>query len=46
MNEAPSRHPRRIVFARLVIGADGNALKQTEDRAGSLVKLRVFRPLD
>jgi hypothetical protein len=31
---------------RPVIGADGNALKQTEDRAGSLIKLRVFRPLE
>jgi hypothetical protein len=46
MNQAPSRHPRRIVFARPLIGADGNALKQTEDRAGGLIKLRVFRPLD
>ena len=47
MNQAPSRHPRRIVFARpALIGADGDALKQTEDRAGSLIKLRVFRPLD
>jgi hypothetical protein len=40
------RDPRCVVFARPLIGADGNALKQTEDRAGSLIKLRVFRPLD
>src|SRR5271169_5060712 len=46
MNQAPSRHPRRIVFARPLIGADGNALKQTEDRAGSLIKLRVSRSLE
>ena len=46
MNQAPSRHPRRIVFARLLIGADRNALKQSKDRAGGLIKLGVFRPLE
>ena len=46
MNQAPSRHSRRIAFARLLIGADRNALKQTEDRTGGLIKLRVFRPLE
>jgi hypothetical protein len=45
-NQAPSRHPRHIVFARPLIGADCNAPKQTEDRARGLVQLRVFRPLD
>src|SRR5208282_150263 len=45
-NQAPSRHPRHIVFARPLIVADRNALKQTEDRARDLIQLRVFRPLD
>ena len=43
MNQAASRHSRRIVFARLLVGADRNALKQTEDRALGLIQLRVFR---
>src|SRR5271167_3369010 len=46
MNQAPGRHPRRIVLVRPLIGADGKALKQTKDRASGLIKLRVFRPLD
>src|SRR5271154_3582014 len=46
VNQAPSRHPSRIVFARPIIGASSNALKKAEDRAGSLIKLREFRPLD
>ena len=43
MNQTPSRRSRRIVFARMLIGADRNALKQTEDRALGLIQLRVFR---
>jgi len=46
MNQAPSRHPRRIVFAWLLIGADCNALKQIEDRARGLIQLGVFCPFD
>jgi len=42
MNQAPSRHPRRIVFARLFIGADCDALKQTEDRARGLIQSGYF----
>ena len=45
-NQAPSRHPRHVVFARPLIVADCYALKQTEDRARGLIQLRVFRPLD
>ena len=44
-NQARSRHPRHIVFARPLIVADCNALKQTEDRARGLVQLGVFRSL-
>ena len=46
MNQTPGRHPRRIVFARLLIGADCDALKQIENRARGRIQLRVFRPLD
>ena len=46
MNQTPGRHPRRIVFARPLIGADCDAPKQTEDRARGRIQLRVFRPLD
>ena len=45
-NQAPSRHPRDIVFARPLIGADCNAPKQTEDRARGLIQLRVSRSFD
>ena len=46
MNQTPGRHPRRIVFARPLIGADCDALKQIENRARGRIQLRVFRPLD
>ena len=41
MNQTPRCHPRRIVFAPA-----RRTLKQSEDRAGGLVKLRVLPSLD
>lgn len=46
VNQAPSRHPGRMILAGPPIGADLDAPKQTEHRVRGLVQIRIFGPFD